>query len=59
MITLPVGVNVYLIKGIAPDVPLETIFKGIFPFLAALVVAVIILLLFPQIATFLPSLAKY
>ena len=59
VITPPVGLNVYVIKGIAPDVPLETIFKGIFPFLAALVVAAIILLLFPQIATFLPSLAKY
>ena len=59
VITPPVGVNVYVIKGIADDVPLETIFKGIFPFLAALVVAVGILMAFPQIATFLPSLAKY
>ncbi|MEE9419024.1 MAG: TRAP transporter large permease subunit, partial [Desulfatiglandaceae bacterium] len=33
VITPPVGVNVFVIKGIAPDVPLETIFKGIFPFL--------------------------
>ena len=59
VITPPVGLNVYVIKGIAPDVPLETIFKGITPFLAALVVAAIILLAFPQIATFLPSLATY
>jgi C4-dicarboxylate transporter DctM subunit len=59
VITPPVGLNVYVIKGIAPDVPLETIFKGITPFLAALIVAAIILLAFPQIATFLPSLAKY
>jgi TRAP-type C4-dicarboxylate transport system permease large subunit len=59
VITPPVGLNVYVIKGIAPDVPLETIFKGITPFLAALVVAAIILLAFPQIATFLPSLARY
>ncbi|MFA5079529.1 MAG: TRAP transporter large permease, partial [Dehalococcoidia bacterium] len=59
VITPPVGINVYVIKGIAPDVPLETIFKGIAPFLAALVVAAVILLLFPQIATFLPSLATY
>jgi C4-dicarboxylate transporter DctM subunit len=59
VITPPVGVNVYVIKGIAQDVPLETIFKGIFPFLAALVIAVAILIAFPQIATFLPSFARY
>ncbi len=59
VITPPVGINVYVIKGIVPDVPLETIFKGIAPFLAALAVAAVILLFFPQIATFLPSLATY
>jgi tripartite ATP-independent transporter DctM subunit len=59
VITPPVGVNVYVIKGIAEDVPLETIFKGIFPFLAALIAMVGILMLFPQIATFLPSLTTY
>ena len=58
-ITPPVGVNVYVIKGVAGDVPLETIFKGIFPFLLALIVAVIILMIFPQIATFLPSFTSY
>jgi len=52
-------VNVYVIKGIAEDVPLETIFKGIIPFLVALIVAVAILMVFPQIATFLPSFARY
>ncbi len=59
VITPPVGVNVYVIKGIAEDVPLETIFKGILPFLAALIIMVAILMLFPQIATFLPSLTTY
>jgi len=57
VITPPVGVNVYVIKGIAKDVPLETIFKGVLPFLGALLVAVGILMAFPQIATFLPDLA--
>jgi C4-dicarboxylate transporter DctM subunit len=55
VITPPVGINVYVIKGVAPDVPLETIFRGIFPFLAALIVCVTILIAFPQIALFLPS----
>jgi len=59
VITPPVGINVYIIKGIAEDVPLETIFKGIFPFLGALIIAVALLMAFPQIATFLPSLATY
>ena len=59
VITPPVGVNVFVIKGIAPEVPLETIFKGILPFLAALIIVTIILIAFPQIATFLPSFITY
>jgi tripartite ATP-independent transporter DctM subunit len=59
VLTPPVGVNVFVIKGIAPDVPLEHIFKGILPFLAALIVVTIIMLIFPQIATFLPSFISY
>jgi TRAP-type C4-dicarboxylate transport system permease large subunit len=50
---------VYVIKAIAADVPLETIFRGIVPFLGALLVTVAILLALPRIATFLPSLASY
>jgi TRAP-type C4-dicarboxylate transport system permease large subunit len=59
VLTPPVGVNVFVIKGIAPDVPLETIFKGILPFLGALIIVTIILMVFPQIATFLPSFITY
>jgi tripartite ATP-independent transporter DctM subunit len=59
VITPPVGVNVFVIKGIAPDIPLGTIFKGIFPFLYALIILTIIILFVPQIATFLPSLVSY
>jgi C4-dicarboxylate transporter DctM subunit len=55
VITPPVGINVYVIKGVAGDVPLETIFRGIFPFLVALIVCTAILIAFPQIALFLPS----
>jgi tripartite ATP-independent transporter DctM subunit len=58
VITPPVGVNVYVIKGIAPDVPLETIFKGIFPFLVAILINAVILMIFPKIALILPGLAK-
>lgn len=59
VITPPVGVNVYVIKGIAQDVPLQTIFRGVVPFVAALVVAIGLLMAFPEIATFLPSLTRY
>lgn len=55
VITPPVGMNVYIIKGIAPEIPLEDIFKGIWPFLMALIVCIILLIIFPQIATFLPG----
>jgi tripartite ATP-independent transporter DctM subunit len=59
VITPPVGVNVFVIKGIAPDVPLFVIFRGILPFLAALIIVTVIILFVPQIATFLPSLVTY
>ncbi|MEE9610551.1 MAG: TRAP transporter large permease subunit, partial [Desulfatiglandales bacterium] len=59
VITPPVGVNVFVLKGIAPDVPLETIFRGILPFLAAIIIVTIILVIFPQIAMFLPSFISY
>ncbi len=59
VITPPVGVNVFVIKGIAPDVPLHFIFRGIFPFLYALIILAILIFFFPQLATFLPSLVTY
>ena len=55
LITPPVGVNVFAIAGVAKDVPLYTIFRGIIPFLLAMIVCIIVLLFVPQIATFLPS----
>ena len=58
VITPPVGVNVYVVSGVAKDVPLEAIFKGILPLLGALIVCNIILIIFPQIALFLPSLMR-
>jgi len=56
VITPPVGINVYVVYGIAKDVPLESIFKGVLPMLVALLVCNLILLAFPQIALFLPNL---
>jgi C4-dicarboxylate transporter, DctM subunit len=58
VITPPVGVNVYVIRGVAPDVPMGKIFKGIWPFLGAEVVCTALILLIPQIALVLPNLGK-
>lgn len=56
LITPPVGMCVYVMGGIAKDVPLFKIFKGVVPFIIALVITVIIIALIPQIAQFLPNL---
>ena len=58
VISPPLGTNVYIIKGVAGDVPLSTIFKGVSPFLAAMVVCTAIIVAFPQVALFLPNLMK-
>jgi tripartite ATP-independent transporter DctM subunit len=55
LITPPVGVNVFVIKGVAKDVPMYTIFRGIWPFWIAMLVCLIILSIFPQIALLLPD----
>jgi tripartite ATP-independent transporter DctM subunit len=58
VITPPVGINVYVVYGVARDVPLEKIFKGVFPMLISLLVCNLLLILFPQIALWLPSLMR-
>ncbi len=55
LISPPVGVNVFVVKGIAEDVPMGQIFAGILPFWLAMVICMIILVLLPQIALFLPN----
>ena len=59
VVTPPDGVNVYVVKGIARDVPIETIFKGTIPYLVPFSIATILLLAFPQLATFLPRFITY
>ncbi len=58
VISPPVGVNAYIVSGIERDIPLQTVFKGVLPFLAALIVAAAILLAFPQISLVLPGLIR-
>ncbi len=56
LITPPVGLNVYIIAGVAKGVPLPVIFKGVAPFILAILSAIVVMIIFPQIALFLPNL---
>jgi len=59
VITPPVGINVYIIKGVVPDVRMGQIFKGAVAFLVAMVILAVLLVIFPILATWLPSFATY
>ena len=54
-ITPPVGINVFVISGVAKNVPMATIFKGIVPFVIGMILVILILTLFPDIALFIPN----
>ena len=55
LITPPIGMNVFVIKGIAREVPLYTIFRGVTPFIVAQIILIAVLIAFPEIALWLPS----
>jgi C4-dicarboxylate transporter DctM subunit len=55
LISPPVGLNLYVINGIAPDISLKTILMGSLPFVACMVVAILLLCFFPGLATWLPN----
>jgi tripartite ATP-independent transporter DctM subunit len=57
-ITPPVGLVVFALSGVIKDVPIYTIFKGVFPFLGAMIVCLALIVIFPQIALFLPNLMR-
>ncbi|MCF8084543.1 MAG: TRAP transporter large permease [Deltaproteobacteria bacterium] len=57
-ITPPVGVNIYVVKALAPEVELSTIFKSVSFFLMACVVCIALLIIFPQIVLFIPGMAQ-
>lgn len=59
VIAPPVGINVFVIHGVADGVPLNTIYRGIFPFLACMLLLAVILMVFPVLATWLPSFMMY
>ena len=55
LISPPVGLNIFVVKGVAPDVPVHTMFRGIVPFWLALLATLILIALFPRLATLLPN----
>ena len=55
LITPPVGLNLFVINAITPDIKLQTILKGALPFMGCMVVAIVIICIFPGLATWLPT----
>ncbi|MBI2316769.1 MAG: TRAP transporter large permease, partial [Betaproteobacteria bacterium] len=55
LISPPVGLNIYVINGIAPEVPLMTIMRGAYPYVICMLLSIAILCVFPEIATWLPN----
>lgn len=55
MITPPVGLNVFVVRGVADNVSLKTIFAGVTPFLIAMIVCLLLIIAFPQIALIIPN----
>ena len=56
LITPPVGLNLFIIKGIAPDISLRDILMGSLPYALCMVLGILLLCLFPGIALWLPNL---
>jgi tripartite ATP-independent transporter DctM subunit len=55
LITPPVGLNLYIVQGIAPDVPLTEVLKGSVPFIVMLCLGMVILCFWPELALWLPN----
>ncbi|MCD6153563.1 MAG: TRAP transporter large permease [Syntrophobacterales bacterium] len=55
-VTPPVGATTYVVAGLAENVPLSSVFRGVFYFLPAYILCIIVLMVFPGIITFLPNL---
>jgi C4-dicarboxylate transporter, DctM subunit len=58
LVTPPIGTNVFILKSIVPEIPMSVMFRGIFPFVVAELGMVGLLVIFPQLATWLPYLGK-
>jgi C4-dicarboxylate transporter DctM subunit len=52
----PVGLNIFVIKNIAPDIPLADVVWGVLPFVGLMLIAIFLICAFPSIATFFPDI---
>jgi TRAP-type C4-dicarboxylate transport system permease large subunit len=57
-VTPPVGATTYVVGGMAKDVTLQEVFRGVSYFLPAYILCIVILMIFPEIITFLPNLMR-
>ena len=58
LLTPPLGVSVFVIKGVAKHIPIQTIFRGVIPMIGAMMVCILLFVIFPQLVTFLPDLMR-
>ena len=55
LVTPPVGLNCFVVNGVRPDIPLSTVFAGVWPFVVADCLTIALLIAVPEIATYLPT----
>ncbi len=55
LVTPPVGLNLYIVQGVAPDIPIAAVLKGVVPFILLLLLGIVILCVAPGLATWLPA----
>ncbi|MPY76971.1 MAG: TRAP transporter large permease subunit [Actinophytocola sp.] len=55
LITPPVGLNLYVVQGIAPEIPLRDVLRGALPYVGVLALGIVLLVLFPGVVTWLPN----
>src|SRR5699024_8019227 len=58
LLTPPLGINVFIIKGVAIHISIHNIFRGVIPMVIAMVISVVIVIVFPEIVTFLPEFMR-
>jgi len=55
LVTPPIGLNCFVVNGVRPDIPLSTVFAGVWPFVVADCLTIALLIAMPEIVTFLPN----
>jgi len=58
LLTPPMGLSIYIISGVAKDIPAQRIFKGVIPMLFMMILCLVLIVVFPSIVTFLPDLMR-